>query len=960
MPKKKTDTAPESIDSQEKTSSTNPPNAPDDLKDSVHAQNKADSSEDSEPPKPKKRTSRKKAAEAQPAEAAPPKNAEKAASDPESQTSPAPSGQLANTSVSKDIDAPKPAPKQPVQPFVPKDIGAPEPAPKQPVQPFVPKDIGAPKPAPKQPVQPFVPKDLPRDPQPQTRQQPSYYDAIIKQSATQTTEPPKPSPQELEARYEALRQRWIKDYTEMPTDQQQRTLFNMMCDRVYWRIVYYMRRYPERLTSSVHTYSDRCIGGEEMMAFMGHIEEDGYSVAWLESNHVPPRQEAVDRLTLLNAQLHDLLSVKDTKAAIPRIMHHFALSETELEVLATVVIVMTVESLLRLMTVAWADFSIRQPTVSFLCDLIGDDSESYREVFNTFSEHGTLRRLRLIITERHALFPNYTPLIYAPLAVEQTVLDSFCARSQFRELPPNMKLHTDRLPMRALIVEDSIREELQYALNVNSSRICLIGPVHSGRRTLACALSTAQMNGVLEVDVCSEFEHLPPIEFEPHIAGIMREALLEGSLLLLRFDGIDDKPDILQGITESTAKITRLVENYPGVIVMLMTKINPTISDTFGKPVCIHIQPPPVNLAAKVWKRALDPWAEPDEIKHMSEIFSRNYSLPIGTIFGVVRDAVDALQSVGADPSTLKSHHILNEIRKSFRHQLGTLAEISVSDVPLSGVVLPGSAKAQVDEILAYANNLHNVLDTWGFRQRSPYGNALSALFAGPPGTGKTLLANALANELGKVLYRVDLSRIVDKYIGETEKNLGKIFDEAAKAQAIILFDEADSLFAKRTDVKSSNDRYANLEINYLLQKLESYNGITILTTNLSKSIDEAFRRRLRFIIDFPMPDVPARVELWKRMIPPNAPVADDVRWQWLARTYEMSGGYIRNAVLKAAITASAAGKPISMEHLAKAAGDEARSMGKLMRVDNNYDDYYEDDRGSGGGGSGYYDEDDR
>ena len=136
-------------------------------------------------------------------------------------------------------------------------------------------------------MQPFVPKDLPRDPQPQTRQQPSYYDAIIKQSATQTTEPPKPSPQELEARYEALRQRWIKDYTEMPTDQQQRTLFNMMCDRVYWRIVYYMRRYPERLTSSVHTYSDRCIGGEEMMAFMGHIEEDGYSVAWLESNHVP-------------------------------------------------------------------------------------------------------------------------------------------------------------------------------------------------------------------------------------------------------------------------------------------------------------------------------------------------------------------------------------------------------------------------------------------------------------------------------------------------------------------------------------------------------------------------------------------------------------------------------------------------------------------------------------------------
>ena len=735
-----------------------------------------------------------------------------------------------------------------------------------------------------------------------------------------------------------------------------------MCERVYWRIVYYMRRFPERLVSSQHTYTDRCIGGEEMQIFMGFVDENNYANRWLESNHVPPKQEAQERLILINAQIETLLKTP-SKAAIIRIMHHFALSAVELEVLATMVVVMSVESLLRLMTVAWADFSVRQPTVSFLCDLIGDTRSATADVFSVFSEQGTLRRMRLIIAERHALFPNFTPITYAPLAVEQTVIDSFCARSKNRELPPNMTLHHDHLPMRALIVEDAIRDELSYALNLPTARICLVGPQHAGRRTLACALAmqSDKNTGVFEVDVCSEFEHLPTNEYEPRLAGIMREALLEGSLLMLRFDGVDDKTELVQHLTESMTKLSRLVEKYPGAIVLLANKINPVLTDTFGKPVCIHIQPPPTDLAAKVWKRALDPWAEPAETKHMSEIFSRNYSLPIGTIFGVVRDAVDALQAVGADPGTLQSHHILNEIRKSFRHQLGTLAEVSVSDVPLAGVVLPASAKAQVNEILEYANNLHNVLDVWGFRKRSPYGNALSALFAGPPGTGKTLLANALANELGKVLYRVDLSRIVDKYIGETEKNLGRIFDEAAKAQAIILFDEADSLFAKRTEVKSSNDRYANLEINYLLQKLESYNGITILTTNLSKSIDEAFRRRLRFIIDFPMPDVPARVELWKRMIPPNAPLSDDIRWQWLARTFEMSGGYIRNAVLKAAITASAANKPISMEHLAKAANDEARSMGKLMRIDNNYDDFFDDNNNSsGGGGSGYYDEDDR
>ena len=214
-------------------------------------------------------------------------------------------------------------------------------------------------------------------------------------------------------------------------------------------------------------------------------------------------------------------------------------------------------------------------------------------------------------------------------------------------------------------------------------------------------------------------------------------------------------------------------------------------------------------------------------------------------------------------------------------------------------------------------------------------------LFAGPPGTGKTLLANALANELGKVLYRVDLSRIVNKYIGETEKNLGRVFDEAAKAQAIILFDEADALFAKRTEIKSSNDRYANQEINYLLQKLESYNGITILTTNLSKSIDDAFRRRIRFIVDFPMPDAKARASLWKRMIPPEAPIEKNIRWSWLADTFEMSGGHIRNAVLKASIAAAAANAPINMEHLANAALEEAHAMGMLVRVeDGEYEEY--------------------
>ncbi len=749
-----------------------------------------------------------------------------------------------------------------------------------------------------------------------------------------------------EARKAALEQMWKNEFSELTTAQQQTVLYNLLNERLYWRIILYMRRFPERLTSSRQTYSDRCIGSEEFMAYMGYTEEDGYSVRWLNSNHVPPAETAISHIVLLNAQLAFLLSL-NSDAPITSIRHHFNLNDIELEILASLVGIMSEESLLRMMTVAWADFSIREPTVTFLSQLIGDTKPQAEKVLEALNEHNTLRHMRLVIAERHALFPNYTPRAYAPLTVEQAVIDAFKGRRSQNASQHNMLLHRTGIPKRSIVSPPETLAELEYALQSPAARISLIGSPHSGRRTMLCSFAAhAKKRPVLEIDVCREFENIPTENVEIHLASILREALFDGAFVLLRMDSFENNENIKNRFVEHAANIAKLISDFPGEVVILTAKINPIIDDAFSKPIAIHIQPPTVDAAQAVWKKALAPWCEHSDANSMADIFSQNYVLPIGSIFAVVKDAVDAQQAIGNADVNIQSHHILNEIRKSFRHQLGSLADITVSDVPLSGVVLPKDAQEKVDEILKYAKNLHNVLNTWGFKQRSPYGNALSVLFSGPPGTGKTLLACALANELGKVLYRVDLSRIVDKYIGETEKNLGRIFDEAAKAQAIILFDEADSLFAKRTEVKSSNDRYANLEINFLLQKLESYNGMTILTTNLSKGIDEAFRRRLRFIVDFPMPDVSSRIELWKRMLPPNAPVGDDIRWAWLAHTFEMSGGYIRNAMLKAAIAASSEKSPICMQHLAKAAADEARSMGKLMRIDEDYDDYddYEDD----------------
>ncbi len=742
---------------------------------------------------------------------------------------------------------------------------------------------------------------------------------------------------------------WRSEFESMSAEEQQVTIYNMMVERLFWHIAYYMRRYPERMVSSRQTYTDRSVGYEEVRSLMGQDNEGGFSEKWLELNAIPEAETIESRLTLLNMQIDTLMHSPANDSAILRLQQNFELSDLEMSILATLVIAMNEEALMRLMCVAWADFTVRLPSVSFICNLLGDTPEMFNAVKEALNSQGRLRRMRLIIAEHNGAFPGMVPQIYIPLSVDQDVIDAFCGYIRNRELPPNVIVHKKGISMKKLISEASVVEELRYALDTHGARICIVGPAHSGRRTLLCAVSFAdRSNPIMEINVCREFDGVPDHEIARHMTEIMRRTLLYSGILLMRFDGLEEHPEIIQKLMNNQAELDNVGKIYPGTIVMLANRFHTVIDEDFNNPTFINIPQLSVEKAQEVWKKVLSPHTDDYTADRMALAFSRGYTLPIGNIFLTVTDAVDAQLTKGFEKVRLQSHHVLKEIQKSFNHQLGTLAEVCISDVPLSGVVLNEDCKAQVKDILEYARHLYTVLFMWGFNRRSPYGNSLSMLFAGPPGTGKTLLANAIANELGKVLYRVDLSRIVDKYIGETEKNLGKIFDEASKAQAIILFDEADALFAKRTEVKSSNDRHANQEINYLLQKLESYNGITILTTNLSKSIDDAFRRRIRFIVDFPMPDARARASLWKRMIPPEAPIEKGIRWSWLADTFEMSGGHIRNAVLKASISAAAAGTPINMEHLAKAATDEAHAMGMLLRIEDDayseYDGEFDDD----------------
>jgi SpoVK/Ycf46/Vps4 family AAA+-type ATPase len=206
------------------------------------------------------------------------------------------------------------------------------------------------------------------------------------------------------------------------------------------------------------------------------------------------------------------------------------------------------------------------------------------------------------------------------------------------------------------------------------------------------------------------------------------------------------------------------------------------------------------------------------------------------------------------------------------------------------------------------------------------------ALFQGGPGTGKTLLAGAIAAELGLDLYRVDLARVLSKWIGETEQNLARVFDAAEQSQAMILFDEADALFGQRSEVRTATDRYANLEINYLLQRLDTFEGVAVLTTNLGMAIDPAFHRRLTCHLTLPFPDAADRERLWRVHLPPQLPIAGPIDLGDLARRYEMSGGYIRNAALRAAFLAAQEKSPLTQFHLERAIRAQLHDGGSRAR----------------------------
>jgi len=407
------------------------------------------------------------------------------------------------------------------------------------------------------------------------------------------------------------------------------------------------------------------------------------------------------------------------------------------------------------------------------------------------------------------------------------------------------------------------------------------------------------------------------------VGQVLRDAYLFGAALLV--SGFPDVSLEEQSLLRNLEIVWRRVQAYDGHIFLPSQTAAPAAWLLEGRHgVTCKVEAPDFAdrirvIHALLEQTGIESGVADDEVETIASRYRLGRQQLSSTVAFARDQAWSRFQSGqpdGEQQATIYFDDLVGGARAQFKRDIGSLARRIEPKFNFDDLVLPELQMVHLRELLAFVERRGQVYETWGFLSKFPRGTGAKALFFGRSGTGKTMAAEVVAKGLGLDLFKVDLSSVVSKWVGETEKNLATIFDRAEEAQAVLLFDEADALFGARTSVGSGVDRYANLETNYLLQRIEDYDGIAILSSNLKQNIDEAFTRRFHFVIEFPFPDRKSREEIWQRAFPASAPLADDVDFEFLGNRFKFTGGNIKNSVLRAAFLGASVGDEISMEHV--------------------------------------------
>lgn len=478
----------------------------------------------------------------------------------------------------------------------------------------------------------------------------------------------------------------------------------------------------------------------------------------------------------------------------------------------------------------------------------------------------------------------------------------------------------EQLILPASLLKNILRELDGFPRNV-PLRLVLRGRIGSGRRSLLAALAERQGARLGLINLALVLQDR--VQLEERLRGVLRQVALRGWLPCL---------DCAELALDDAARdcLRQVLRRYPGPV-FVRSAIE---QQTFLEPGYLQYELPPITelQRGELFRAALLAHGLP---AGAADSLAAKYRIGPGTIHRVVAQVAKSDQeaAAAAPKRTAIKARLEEAIRQHRGSRIGALATPVTRLATWDQVVLPDDLTDSIREFISRIRFRRKVYEQWGMDQIMSSSRGFTALFQGGPGTGKSMVAGLIASELGYDLYRVDVSRILSRWIGETEQNLAQLFDAAEDGQAIILFDEADALFTKRTEVKTSVDRYANVQVNYLLQRLDAFEGIAILTSNQGTAIDAAFKRRLSMRLTFPFPNEEMRRDLWRAHLPATLPILEPLDLELLADSYELSGGYIRNAVLRAAFLAARDGTAVSQRHLERAVRLEYQEAGKLCEV---------------------------
>ena len=546
-----------------------------------------------------------------------------------------------------------------------------------------------------------------------------------------------------------------------------------------------------------------------------------------------------------------------------------------------------------------------RPTIGFVTHLLAGDEETKLDARRALGRRGALRRFRLVEVVQNRGWPEADALVSLAPSIRDLLLG-----------------HGYPLagrPVRGIAAEAPAGVSVDLRVEADAGDpVLVVGEQGPDRRATAASLAD---NGGLPVLI----RKVRAGESREHEAGaiaeLVRDAILHGAVAAAELDDIDERflPELLAGVLGG--------DGTPGgsVLLLLPHDVSGAIPEVAS--LCITCEARSVSYAdvRRRWSEGL----ERHDLERTDAVLGQlagRFRLDPWTIDAVIERARRACDG---EPD---AHELSSAARSLAGRRAVTHARRVTPKYRLDDMVLPDTVREHLSLLIGFAAERERLLYQYGYANRFTLGHGLISLFSGESGTGKTMAAEVLAGVLERDLYIVDLSQLVSKWVGETEKHIDQVFTEAEQAHGVLLFDEADALFSSRTnDVSSSNDRYANMEVGYLLQRIESFRGVAVLTTNLGQSIDDAFLRRFHFRIDIPRPTPDLREQLWRKMLPEGEHDEEGLDLQALAKRFDLTGGNIRNALLKATYLADRDGAKIAQQHLSEAATMECVELGRLV-----------------------------